>query len=205
MSSRPIDQRETDAPPAPRFCPLCARARADEGDLCGVCGERLQPQGFCGVCDHFWPRPAGAYCPKHEIPLEETMPPAPAEMAGGPWTTVQVYTDALAAGGPRTRLEAEGIPTFLEGERMGMNSMYHIATGGVRLQVPEALVADARVILAQTWLPPDDDLDDAWDELAPEPGAGWRALVYQINLVMMIAPLVLLGLFVAAVALGWIR
>ena len=29
--------------------------------------------------------------------------------------------------------------------------MYHVATGGVRLEVPEDLAGDARIILSQTW------------------------------------------------------
>ena len=29
--------------------------------------------------------------------------------------------------------------------------MYHVATGGVRLRVPDSLAPDARIILSQTW------------------------------------------------------
>ena len=34
---------------------------------------------------------------------------------------------------------------------MGSRSMYHVATGGVRLRVPDSLASDARIILSQTW------------------------------------------------------
>jgi hypothetical protein len=76
----------------------------------------------------------------------------------------------MAAEAPRIRLEAEGIPTFVEGERMGARSMYHVATGGVKLKVPDNLASDARIILSQTWSAtaaeldieetPDGDIDD---------------------------------------------
>ena len=36
--------------------------------------------------------------------------------------------------------------------------MYRVATGGVKLQVPAEFVADARIILAQDWSWPDDEL-----------------------------------------------
>jgi hypothetical protein len=107
--------------------------------------------------------------------------------------TVQTFADTLAAQAPRLRLEAEGIPTFLEGARMGGRSMYLVATGGVKLQVPQSLAADARVLLSQTWspLPHHDDLDDAWDDLAPEPGAVRRSVMKGAILVILFGPLVL--------------
>ena len=123
---------------------------------------------------------ARAPCPKHEIELEAWSP----ELASGQpgegtieWVTVGTFADAMQAQGPRIRLEAEGIPTVLQGERMGSRSMYAVATGGLKLQVPRPLEADARVLLSQSWTSPvsEDDLDDAWEELAPEParsGAG---------------------------------
>jgi hypothetical protein len=67
------------------------------------------------------------------------------------WVTVGQFTDSQAAEIPRIRLEAEGIPTFVEGERMGSRSMYHVATGGARLAVPDTLADEARIILSQTW------------------------------------------------------
>ena len=52
----------------------------------------------------------------------------------------------------------------LDGERMGSAAMYAVATGGVKLQVPDSLAADARVLLSQSWAPPvDADEDDALD------------------------------------------
>ena len=81
--------------------------------------------------------------------------------AGTPiaWVTVKRFPDSLAVAAARIRLEAEGIPTFVEGERMGAPSMYRVATGGVKLQVPAELTAEARVILDQEWSWPDDELE----------------------------------------------
>src|SRR5690606_13031314 len=97
------------------------------------------------------------------------------------WITVGRFGHPMQAEAPRLRLEAEGIPTFVDGARMGDHSIYQVATGGVQLQVPRPLVHEARVLLSQSWatiIPDDDDdLDDAWDDLAPEPGARLRALM----------------------------
>jgi hypothetical protein len=96
---------------------------------------------------------------------------------------------------PRVRLEAEGIPTFVEGSRMGSKSMYDVATGGLKLQVPQSLAGDARAILSQTWGPlpgADDDLDDAWEELAPESGRGFLQVMLGVVLVIFILPLVMM-------------
>ncbi len=49
---------------------------------------------------------------------------------------------------------------------MGSRSMYHVATGGVRLKVPDTMAHEARIILSQTWsvtaaqLGIDDDYDN---------------------------------------------
>jgi hypothetical protein len=72
--------------------------------------------------------------------------------------------------------------------------MYQVATGGVKLQVPATLSSDARVILAQSWSPPSfdgDDLDDAWEELGPDPGATRRAVMKGVIVFLLLAPLVL--------------
>jgi hypothetical protein len=163
---------------APRFCPRCRREAAAESELCEHCGERVVDQGYCPVCVRFWRLEAPAPCPKHDLPLEPA-PPRPEFPAAGKghlkWVTVGTFADTLQAEAPRIRLEAEGIPTFLEGARMGGGAMYHVAIGGVKLQVPQALASDARILLSQSWSPavvPGDDLDDAWDDLAPEPGTG---------------------------------
>ena len=76
------------------------------------------------------------------------------------WVTVTVFPNSLAAAVPRTRLEAEGIPTFLDGERMGSLGMYDVATRGVKLQVPANRAAEARIILSQSWSLPTDEKAD---------------------------------------------
>jgi hypothetical protein len=187
---------EPEAVAARRFCPRCGREAGAHASLCDHCGETLRAQGYCRVCERYWRRPVGADCPKHEIPLDDAPPPAPHDdpaAAGARWVTVQVFPDSLAAEAPRQRLEAEGIPTFVDGSRMGSRSMYHVAAGGVKLQVPEPLLADARILLAQTWAPLkfDDDLDDAWEELAPEPGAGAGGWFLGLLVMLVVGPFAL--------------
>ncbi len=48
--------------------------------------------------------------------------------------------------------------------------MYHVATGGVRLMVPDSLAPDARIILSQTWsaLAAELDLEDEQEQPQPE-------------------------------------
>jgi hypothetical protein len=153
-----------------RFCPACGLAYGGrlEGSLCPECGETLARQGYCPVCEAFWPLRPGEPCPKHDIPLERECPaPVVAGEPGDPvsWTTVAVYPNSLAAAIPRSRLESEHIPTFLDGERIGNVGIYHSATRGVRLQVPADRVADARIILSQKWSLPDDEKADFEDLL----------------------------------------
>ena len=71
--------------------------------------------------------------------------------------------------------------------------MYQVATGGVKLQVPQPLLADARILLRQSWSSgvEDDELDDAWDELAPDPGAFRRSVMTWMILFLLFAPLLL--------------
>ena len=117
-------------------------------------------------------------CPKHDVVLEsDESGRALHTSSGNPvsWVTVTRFPHSLAAEAARIRLEAEGIPTFVEGERMGSPAMYQVATNGVKLQVPTELVDDARVILTQSWSIPGDDADaeddlDEFDqdETAPE-------------------------------------
>jgi hypothetical protein len=152
-------------------------------------------KAYCPVCEEDWALPAGSDCPKHEIPLEAE-PPRAGVIAepgtSGELVTVGRYAEAGAAEAARIRLEAEGIPTFLQGERMGSMSMYQVATGGIALQVPRTLAADARILLSQSWATSvgEDDLDDAWEELAPEPGARRRAVMKAIILVLLFGPVV---------------
>ena len=195
------------AAPGPRFCPRCGRVGADGAGeaLCSECGEGLRPQGYCRVCEGYWPRAAGEACPKHEIPLDESAPMRLDQSERSELVTVGTFADALAAEAPRIRLESEGIPSFLQGERMGSQSMYQVATGGVKLQVPRDLAAEARVLLAQTWeLPGADEegLDDAWDELAPEPGARRRAVMRGLIVFFLLAPVVMVVLSWVFEALG---
>jgi hypothetical protein len=151
----------------PSFCPSCNKKAPDDHErlLCPECGETLIPQGFCPVCEHYWRLAVDALCPKHDIPLEvNPVPPIAAGYAIS-WVTVKVFPDSLSAAIPRSRLEAEGIRTFLEGERMGSPAMYRVATGGVKLQVPADQEADARIVLSQSWSLPSDEKADFEDLL----------------------------------------
>jgi len=199
----------------PVFCPGCRKAVRDAAPsgLCGRCGDRLVAQGYCPVCEDFWTLAPGSLCPKHEIALESSEPEAP---EGDPadsstsWVEVARYSDTLACQPPRIRLEAEGIPTMIDGERMGGKLMYHVATGGVRLRVPEKFAAEARIILSQTWSATAAALDiDDWDD-GDEEGAelsesheGSDPLFVQSLGPLMALGLVLVGaiLFAAAVVL----
>lgn len=179
-------------PAAPRYCPRCDQAAEPLLTLCATCGERLVEQGHCLICERSWRLPVGAACPKHETALGERPPEREAvAVAASRWVTVGRFVDAMKAEAPRIRLEAEGIPTFVEGARMGSQSMYHVATGGVKLQVPSSLFHEARVLLAQSWSAPESDEDDAWDELAPEPGAVRRSIMKGVILVILFGPFVL--------------
>jgi hypothetical protein len=82
--------------------------------------------------------------------------------------------------------------------------MYRVATGGVKLQVPAELAADARVILDQDWSWPHEDLglsedlaetDDDHQELLPEPDRG-RGFIIELIVVLAIA----IPLIAAAIA-----
>jgi hypothetical protein len=189
---------------APRFCSECRTVESDRSwdrPFCAHCGGSLVDQSYCAICEDYWRLPAGDPCPKHEIPLEPNAPEPLLDPASGPtlhWETVHRFPHTLAAAGARIRLEAEGIPTFIEGERMGSRSMYQVATDGVKLQVPAHLAADARVILKQTWMSrppedPDDDLDDAWDDLAPSATARVRSINEVIHLFEAFVLLLILG------------
>ncbi|MFO0888738.1 MAG: hypothetical protein U0790_06275 [Isosphaeraceae bacterium] len=165
------------AEPTPVFCPRCRKSRepADgfSSAACPACGERLIDRGYCPVCEAYLPLAAGAPCPKHDIKLEAGPPPQEPidpEIAARKWVTVGRFADVHAAHARRIRLEAEGIPAFIEGERMGSRSMYSVATGGARLKVPEHLAGDARIILSQTWSATAAalDIDDWHDEADAE-------------------------------------
>lgn len=179
---------------APRlFCARCrieSRRAAADG-LCADCGERLEQQGYCVVCERFLLLPPGAACPKHDCELESEAPAGLEQFAADQWVIAATYGHPNEAEPPRIRLEAEGIPTFLEGDRMAANSLCQIATGGVKLRVPASLAADARIILAQNWQPPVvDDLDDAYEELAPEPGLKRRQIMKFVIILILLFPVV---------------
>jgi Putative prokaryotic signal transducing protein len=151
------------------FCPGCG---LDEfGDLvqpaCPECGDSLRNKGYCPVCERHWSLEPGAQCPKHDLELETTPdePESPQEGEYVPWVTAAVFASSATAAILRSRLESEGIPTLLDGERMGTAGMYLAATRGVRLQVPADKAADARIILSQDWSLPDDEKADFEDLL----------------------------------------
>jgi hypothetical protein len=193
----------------PRFCPRCGQFSPGAGDAssCLECGERLAEAGFCPVCERDWPLSAGAACPKHDVELLENGPEiSPAFPAGEvpDWVTVRGFHRPIEAEAARLRLEAEGIPTFLEGQRMGSSYPYHVATGGIKLQVPRSLVQEARILLSQSWGPPfeDEEWEDDWGDLpaAPEPApteepdAPSAPLIWTLLLALLVAILVGLAL-----------
>ena len=64
--------------------------------------------------------------------------------------TIARYSLPYEAHLARSRLDAEGIPAFVADEHtIGMQWLYSNALGGVRLQVPEPCVEEARRILAE--------------------------------------------------------
>ena len=217
-SSNPRPDRPMDYPPGvePTFCPRCHASEA-QGGLCQACGEGVAACGYCATCEAFWRHPIGAICPKHDVELEAA-PPLP-EPLGTPgqaaerWVTVATYAHPNEANAPRIRLEAEGVPTWLDGARVAGATLYQVATGGVRLQVPESLAGSARVLLAQTWGPqldPHDDPDlhdddDPWAGLEPVPGTRRRAVMKAAILLFLFGPGLVTVLNALAQTLGWGR
>jgi hypothetical protein len=68
-----------------------------------------------------------------------------------------------------------------------------VATGGVKLQVPDEFAADARVLLSQDWSLPsddleDDDLNEAWDEPPPERTPAWVWLIEAVVVLALASP-----------------
>ncbi len=183
---------------SPRFCPDCGRAARDgsERPLCDFCGATLARQGYCPICEARVRRRVGEPCPKHDVELSADEPaswsfvPHDARVA---WVTVKQFPDSLSASAARIRLDAEGIPTFLEGERMGAPAMYRVAVGGVKLQVPPQHLADARVILAQDWSWPGDepDLEDPFEESEVVPSShemfSRRSIVFELLVILLLA------------------
>jgi hypothetical protein len=156
-----------------------------------------------------WPLAVDHLCPKHEIPLEPFEPEADStsRIAKTPrWTTVAVYPSPTQAAAPRLRLEAEGIPTFLDGERVGQLEILTVAGSGVKLQVPQEFDADARILLAQSWNPlhtlsaelEDASDPDAFESLAPAPGTKRRSVMRLAIWIVLLAPLLPLLLHLIA-------
>jgi hypothetical protein len=186
--------RELETPAPPCYCPRCGGGGEGAGPLCRQCGETLRSRGYCAICESFWKLEPGADCPKHEVELLEEAPRTKPFGEPGERTslvTVATFSHPNQANAPRIRLEAEGIPTFLDGERVAGNTLYQVATGGVRLQVPSSLASAARILISQTWAPPpeaEDDTEDAWEDLAPEPGLRRRAIMKLAICVFLFGP-----------------
>lgn len=120
---------------------------------------------------------------------------APEPTPIGRWVTVVTCGHPFAAEARRLRLEAEGIPTFLDDSRMGTDALYQVATGGIKLQVPIGLVDEARVLLAQSWaIPPMDELDEAWEDLGPASGNLFNQVALKIAHVALLSVTLLLFL-----------
>jgi len=154
----------------------------------------LLPQGYCLVCEEHWTLSPGETCPKHDVPLElqsETSKERATEERNT-WVVAATFADDTEAEAKRLRLEAEGIPTHLENERMGSRSMLLVATGGITIKVPEDSLADARVILSQAWTiptgPEQVDADDEWEGLEPEQAPDRRRRVMKSIVWFMVAP-----------------
>ena len=180
---------------APKFCARCRRKAKPDASLCMSCGEPVSEQGYCPTCERFLLQPVGSFCPKHDVALDVGPPPlafGQSEIPPTAWVTVGTFDSETEIDPPRVRLEAEGIPTFVEGSRMGSKSMYDVATGGLKLQVPQSLAGDARAILSQTWEPASgDDLDDAWEDLGPDPGEFRRKVMKGVIVLILLGPFIL--------------
>ena len=186
------DRKEVEkAPHRPQFCPRCLKPSTTSAPLCSECGEILVSQGYCSVCEQYWPQIVGVLCPKHDLPLDDGAEPAVTGTARIQWVTVASYQQNSAAQAARIRLEAEAIPTFLEGERMANQGAFQFATGGVRLQVPRDLADEARIVLSQTWAPSEQEsLDDAWEEFEPEPGFKRRTVMKALIVFILLLPII---------------
>lgn len=62
--------------------------------------------------------------------------------------TIGRYSTPYEANMAKSHLESEGIPAFIADEyTVGMNWLYSNALGGVKVQVPESMAAEAQQIL----------------------------------------------------------
>lgn len=199
-----MDDRGRIGSVVPLFCGRCRRAKGRDTRLCDACGETLRPQAYCPVCEGWKLAAPGHVCPKHEIELLEGPAGLTLDPSASRLVTIATYGLPGQAHGPRLRLEAEGIPAFLQGQRMGDHAIYQVATGGVTMQVPEQFADEARILLAQTWSPPKadlDDPDDPWEGLAPDSSERRRSVMKVAIVIFLFGPLVvsLIGLLLSTV------
>jgi hypothetical protein len=199
----PMNNRAGNTTRAPVFCPRCRRGGDPEDRLCPRCGDELLRQGYCPICKGWVQAPPGSDCPKHEVETLDGVPDPGFDSSTTPLVTIASFGLPAEAHGPKLRLEAEGIPVFLDGARMGENVIYGVATGGVKLQVPQEFADDARVLLAQSWAAPKgEDPDDPWEGLAPDPVERRRSVMKVMILVFLFGPLVvsLLGFLISTLS-----
>lgn len=86
------------------------------------------------------------------------------------WVTVATFNLPHLAHLAKSRLEAEGIPTFIQDENLTRILGYTMVLGGAKLQVPDVDLIAAQQVLAST---PDVELSDEEALSAPpieEPG-----------------------------------
>lgn len=69
--------------------------------------------------------------------------------ATDPWVTIALFYDPVDAGLARTRLESEGLETFLKGEELATMLKGIIADNPVELQVRASQASYARELLDQ--------------------------------------------------------
>jgi len=186
------------------YCPDCGRRDETGGKLCVTCGGTLIERGYCPTCEAYVLQPVGGFCHKHDVELlhpDEIEEHSHEDVSGVELVTIKAFGSSSEADAARIRLEAEGIPTFLDAARMGSGSFYSVATGGVKIRVPKSLEADARVVLSQNWTPVDpgeQELEDAWDEMRPQPWERRRDVMRVFILILVFGP-TLLALLTALV------
>ena len=162
-------ERKMSSDPGPRFCPGCGLAEGGdlEGSLCPECGETLVPQGYCPVCESLWRLPPEVPCPKHDV-LARARTSGPLQAA---------HPVTWSPGSPSRSFPRAWPRRFRQPARSRGNPHVHRRrTDGKRgdvpywpprheLQVPADRVADARIILSQSWSLPDDEKADFEDLL----------------------------------------